>query len=85
MMPTGLTRSGDGTTVVLNWAAAPGATSYRVEAGSGPGQGNLAALDVGPVLSLTTFAPRGLYYVRVRGLNGCGLGAPSTDLLVQVP
>lgn len=83
--PGGLARIGSGSTVVLNWTAASGATSYRVEAGSAPGLANLASLDLGAALSLSTPAPPGVYYVRVRGLNGCGSGPPSADLVVRVP
>jgi glucose/arabinose dehydrogenase len=84
-MPAGPTRAGAGSTVVLNWPAAAGATGYRVEAGSGPGLANLASIDVSAALSLTTPAPDGVYFVRVRALNGCGLGPPSTELVVTVP
>lgn len=82
--PAGLTRSGAGTTVVLNWTGAAGASSYRVEAGSSPGLANLAAIDLGQALSLSTGAPPGQYFVRVRALNACGLGPPSNEVVVTV-
>lgn len=84
-VPASLTRGGSGSTVVLTWAAAAGALQYVVEAGSGPGQNNLANINAGAATTLTALAPNGLYFVRVRGLNGCGLGLPSTELQVQVP
>lgn len=83
--PTSLARTGSGSTVVLNWTAAAGASRYQVEAGSGPGLANLASVDVGAAISLTTPAPPGLYYVRVRGVNGCGQGPPSNEIQVAVP
>lgn len=83
--PTSLARTGSGSTVVLNWIAAAGASRYQVEAGSGPGLANLASVDVGAAVSLTTPAPPGLYYVRVRGVNGCGQGPPSNEIQVAVP
>ena len=50
-----------------------------------PGLANLASINTGAAVSLTTGAPVGVYYVRVRGLNGCGLGPPSNELVVTVP
>jgi hypothetical protein len=83
--PAGLVRGGSGNTVVLTWSAASGASSYVVEAGFGPGQTNVGMLNVGGSTSLTVPAPNGVYFVRVRGLNGCGAGPPSNDLEVRVP
>ncbi len=63
-----------GRLVTLTWGAAAGATSYVVEAGSASGLANLAVLPVGANPALTVTAPPGTYFVRVRGLNGCGAG-----------
>jgi hypothetical protein len=82
--PSGLTRTGTGTTVVLSWTAAPGASSHVVEAGAGAGQAGLAMLPVAGT-SLTASAPPGRYFVRVRGVNGCGAGPSSNEVVVQVP
>jgi glucose/arabinose dehydrogenase len=83
--PAGLVRSGSGNPVVLTWAAANGASSYVVEAGFAPGETNAATLNVGANTSLTVPAPNGVYFVRVRGVNGCGAGPPSSELEVRVP
>jgi glucose/arabinose dehydrogenase len=83
--PAGLVRGGSGNTVVLTWTAANGASSYVVEAGFAPGQSNAATLNVLANTSLTVPAPNGVYFVRVRGVNGCGAGPPSTELEVRVP
>ena len=53
--PTGLTETGGGTTVILNWqppstGVAP--AGYIIEAGSAPGLANLAVLRVGAVTRL---------------------------------
>ncbi|HXI29828.1 MAG TPA: S8 family serine peptidase, partial [Vicinamibacterales bacterium] len=77
----------NGSTVVLGWGAAGGApATYVIEAGSSPGAANLATIDTGsPELSLT--APgvaAGTYFVRVRGRNACGTGAPSNEVTVVV-
>ena len=83
--PGGLRRVGSGNTVMLTWTAAAGASSYVVEAGSSQGAANLASINTGGAISLTTGAPNGVYYVRVRGLNGCGLSPPTSELMVMVP
>jgi glucose/arabinose dehydrogenase len=83
--PASLTRGGSGNTVVLTWGPAAGALEYLVEAGSAPRLADRATLNAGAATSLTASAPNGLYFVRVRGLNGCGLGPPSNELQVQVP
>jgi hypothetical protein len=83
--PPGLMRGGSGSTVVLTWGPAAGALEYVAEAGSESGLADRATLNVGAATSLTASAPNGLYFVRVRGLNGCGLGPPSNELQVQVP
>ncbi len=82
--PSGLARTGTGTTVVLSWTAAPGASSHVVEAGASSGQAGLAMLPVAGT-SLTASAPPGQYFVRVRGVNACGTGPSSTEVVVQVP
>jgi hypothetical protein len=76
-----------GSTVTLGWTAAGGnPTSYIVEAGSSPGLSNLANSDTGsPAPSLT--APgvgRGIYFVRVRAKNSCGIGPTSNEIVVIV-
>jgi pathogenesis-related protein 1 len=76
-----------GGTVVLAWTTAAGnPTSYIVEAGSAPGLANLANNDLGsptPGLTATGVGP-GVYYVRVRARNGCGVSGPSNEITVSV-
>jgi hypothetical protein len=57
-------------------------SSYIIEAGSGPGLANLAAVATGSSASLYHLpsVPLGTYYVRVRGSNAIGTGAPSQDV-----
>ncbi|MEZ5285314.1 MAG: PQQ-dependent sugar dehydrogenase [Vicinamibacterales bacterium] len=83
--PSGLTQSVAGSTVFLSWSGAPTASGYVVEAGSATGLSNLAVLSVGASTSLSVVAPTGFYFVRVRGLNPCGAGGPSNEVLVSVP
>jgi hypothetical protein len=86
--PANLTAVVSGSTVNLRWNGGGGnPASYIVEAGSSPGLSNLANSDTGSAVTSLT-APgvgRGVYYVRVRGKNGCGAGAASNEIVVVVP
>lgn len=76
-----------GRNVSFSWAASVAgdpATSYTIEAGSAPGLGNLARLDTGSNRTAFDVAnvPVGTYWVRVRGSNAAGVGAPSQDVAI---
>jgi uncharacterized repeat protein (TIGR03803 family) len=84
--PGGLSASVNGSTVVLNWTASPGATSYIIQAGSSPGQSNLANSGTGsssPTITATG-VPAGTYYVRVLAQDAGGVSAPSNEIVVTV-
>lgn len=85
--PTALIGSASGSTVTLAWGpSGGGASTYVVEAGSAPGLSNLANSDLGSATP-SLVAPnisRGIYYVRVRGKNGCGAGPVSNEITVVV-
>jgi glucose/arabinose dehydrogenase len=83
-VPTGLRQSVAGSTVTLNWSDAPGAASYLVEAALSAGGLAIAQLPVA-IPTLTATAPAGTYFVRVRGINGCGPSPPSSEVTVRVP
>jgi hypothetical protein len=72
--------------VVLSWS--PSATKrslYVVEAGRSRGESDALTADVGRSTTFTAAdVQRGTYYVRVRGRNGCGRGAASNELVVEV-
>lgn len=75
------------TRATLSWtpsAIGQPASSYIIEAGSAPGLANLARLvTTGPVTSFVVpVVPPGTYYVRVRGRNQLGQGAPSQDVSI---
>ena len=85
--PSGLSATVSGSTVRLGWNPAGGnPTSYIVEAGSSPGLSNQANSDTGSaVASLTASGVgRGIYYVRIRAKNACGVGAVSNEIVVVV-
>ncbi len=74
-----------GRSVTLAWAAAGSASSYVLEAGSGPGLSDLVAVNVGGGTSLGGGVGPGVYYARVRGVSGCGQPGPaSTEIVVTV-
>jgi predicted phage tail protein len=91
--PTGLQITANtGGAVSFRWNAPAGApanapTGYVLEAGSQPGQANLATLVLGS--PATTFSTSGvgsgIYYVRVRGRNACGTGTSSNEVTLIVP
>ena len=86
--PGGLThRVLAGGVVELQWAAPAGAVSgYRLEAGSAPGEANLAVVTLGPRVAVSFNAvPAGTYFVRTRSLNSQGVSPPSNELVVTVP
>lgn len=85
--PSTLASAVIGSTVTLTWVgSAGGATSYNVEAGSTSGSANLGIVNTGTTTPTATFAgvSAGIYYVRVRGKNDCGTGAPSNEVQVVV-
>jgi peptidyl-Asp metalloendopeptidase len=87
-VPSGLTSTVTGSSVVLAWRApadcAP--TSYIIEAGSAPGAADLARLSTGSAATSFTAAgvAAGTYYVRVRAANGSAESDPSNEVAVVV-
>lgn len=85
--PTALIASVAAGEVVLQWTAAAGnATEYVIEAGRTPGANDVVVRPTGHLDTvLTTAAPPGAYYVRVRAANAFGVSDPSNELVVVVP
>jgi predicted phage tail protein len=84
--PQNLTQSVSGTTVTLTWnpPLGGGATGYIVEASVVPGGALVASLPVAATSLVVPNVPAGVYYVRVRAVNGAGSSAPSNEVTVSV-
>ena len=85
--PTGFTITyNSGGTVSFSWGAGTGATSYIIEAGSGPGLANLANANLGSSATSATFSGvgAGTYYVRLRSVNACGVSGVSNEVVLVV-
>lgn len=79
--PTNFAAQVSGLNVTFTWSGSPGATSYQLEAGSGPSQSNLFLGDIGGGTSLAAVGPAGTYYARLRAKAGGTLSAPSNEIL----
>ena len=86
--PTGLTASFSGRTISIAWTApstGDPVTNYVLEVGSAPGLSNLVVVPVGAGRSFVApGVPDGTFWLRVRGSNAAGMGAPSQDLGVTM-
>jgi fibronectin type III domain protein len=85
--PANLSASVNGSTVVLTWTASDDrASSYVVEAGSGPSGIDLARISTGNGATSYTASDvaGGTYYVRVRAANAGGVSRPSNETVVVV-
>lgn len=82
--PTAVAAKVSGTLVVVTWRAPSGTPlGYVVEAGSAPQTSNVSVIDIDhAVTEYTATAPPGMYYVRVRARDACGLSEPSSEITV---
>jgi hypothetical protein len=74
----------NGGNISISWGAASGATSHRLEAGTGPGLTNIAAIPIAGTSFSVGGVPPGTYYVRVRGVGPGGVGPPTADAVITV-
>ncbi len=86
--PTNLRAVTDGFNVQFTWsapsvAAGGAATSYILEAGVSPGT-TIVTIPVNTTSYLAAAVPPGTFYVRVRGVNAAGTGAPSAEVVLTV-
>jgi glucose/arabinose dehydrogenase len=82
--PTGFAMIANGLAVRVSWNRAPGATGYRLEAGTATGLVNLFNGDVGDLDRLETVVPPGTYFARVRAVNPFGVSGASAQASVTV-
>lgn len=89
--PTNVSVKWTGTTATVSWvpssadSAADVPTNYVLEAGTAPGERNVATLSVGNTTTFTTEVPSGIYYVRIKAENAEGESVPSEDIEVRAP
>jgi hypothetical protein len=79
-----LSFSQSGAFVVLVWAGVAGASDYVIEVGSASGLSNLLVTSLGATTTISTLAPPGRYYARIRARNACGLGPASNEIVVTI-
>ncbi|MGE3276098.1 MAG: fibronectin type III domain-containing protein [Vicinamibacterales bacterium] len=75
----------NGSQVTIAWTALPGATGYRLEAGSASGGTDIAVVN-GPasITQVVVAAPAGTYFIRVRGTAGSLVGPASNEVAISV-
>ncbi len=81
--PPNLTGSVSGAVVAIAWTPVPGASAYRLEAGSAPGLADIAVVPTAAT-ALAAPVPHGAYYVRVRAVGACGVGDASNEVVLRV-
>jgi hypothetical protein len=87
--PSALSFTVSGSVVTLAWNA-PGSgnlpSRYRILAGNTPGVANLLEHETtSNATSFVAAAPPGVYYVRVRSQNNCGVSTDSNEVRIVVP
>jgi hypothetical protein len=87
--PATVTASVAGSTVTFNWlppASGNAPSSYVLEAGTAPGQADVAQVDTASASTSLVVAgvPSGTYYVRIRSRSGATLSSPSNEVTVMV-
>jgi len=81
-----LSTSVSGSTVSFSWSPVAGASSYRLEVGSGPSGPVLLTDAFGAATTSRSYpnAPAGTYYARVFSVTACGAQAPSSMTSFEV-
>jgi fibronectin type III domain protein len=87
--PLSLSAAVNGNVVVLSWsppASGGPVISYLIDAGTVPGVTNLITFNTGSAATSLTVpgVPNGIYYVRVRAVDGSGASQPSNEVIVVV-
>jgi hypothetical protein len=74
----------NGLDLTLAWEPLGSTVSYLLEAGSGPGLKDIYVGDIGNLTTLTTTAPPGTYFIRMRARTATGVGFPSNEVQVTL-
>src|SRR5262249_12631928 len=89
--PRELVAGVNGSTVTLAWQpptkeSGSSPTWYQIEAGSSAGASDLSNFSTGSTATSITIpgVPAATYFVRARGANATGMGAPSNEVVVLV-
>lgn len=86
--PSGLTFTKAGNLLTVSWSAVPGASSYRLRAGTAPGLVNAYDAEIGNVPGVQfgiAGIPPGQYFVTVVATSVCGASAASNEVLIPIP
>jgi len=82
--PTGVRGSVQSGVASISWAPVTGATTYGVQAGSGPGLSDFFEGVVGPDTSISAaVGPEFAAYVRVFAVSPCGVSPPSAEVAIR--
>ena len=86
--PEDLEATVTGSAVTFTWSApltGGAAAGYVLEAGTGPGLSDIARVPLAATTLTAPNVPAGAYYIRVRAVNGAGLGEASSEIELIVP
>lgn len=86
--PASITATRVGSLVTVSWtppATGTGPVGYTLLAGTASGLSNVGEFPMGGALSISTGAPPGTYFLRVRAANACGVSTDSIETSITVP
>jgi glucose/arabinose dehydrogenase len=85
--PSNLVAQVSGHTIGARWSAPSSGgvpTWYSLEGGTSPGTTSGSVSVAAPATSASITAPSGVFYLRVRAANACGVSQPSNEVMVTV-
>ncbi len=82
--PGRLTFTTAGSSASLTWGAAATASGYLLEAGRSPGASDLGTFQLPNITTAAGSPPLGVYYLRVRAANACGVSPASNEVAVTL-
>jgi len=75
-------------TATISWdiaGAGPEPSSFLLEVGSQSGRSDLGTVSLTGERFVAPGVPSGVYFLRVRSVNGAGTSAPSNEVRLVVP